>query len=157
MPVPIVAAAGAAGKVYGAVKGLFSTGSPRYAGGPLISTVRAGAALIAAGDLATIRKWDTARKTAEDKEAWQQVWENELPSIGLTTAQATLVRQLDPRLGITGVGAGASLPATPSLPSTPDAPGSMSAAGDIFGGGTRTLLIGVVLVAIVLVVLLKGR
>ena len=61
------------------------------------------------------------------------------------------------RLGITGVGAGASLPATPSLPSTPDAPGSMSAAGDIFGGGTRTLLIGVVLVAIVLVVLLKGR
>lgn len=145
MPVPLIAAAATAGKVAGIFGIDLSGGSPRYAGGPLISTVRADVAAIAGGDLATIRKWDTARKTAKDAAAWQQVWQNELPAIALNTAQSNLVRSLDPTLGVTGAGGSSSLPQAPSTPSSAPQGGPSLLGGDL---GTL-VLVGLVLFAVV--------
>lgn len=145
MPVPLIAAAATAGKVAGIFGIDLGGGSPRYAGGPLISTVRADVNAIAGGDLATIRKWDTARKTAKDKDAWQQVWQNELPAIPLNTAQANLVRSLDPTLGVTGAGGGSTLPQAPSTPGTAPQGGPSLLGGDL---GTL-VLVGLVLFAVV--------
>lgn len=145
MPIPLIAVAGVAGKIGGLLGIHLGGGSPRYAGGPLISWVQGDVAKIAAGDLATIRAWDTARKTARDRAAWQQIWQNELPAIPLTSAQVALVRSLDPSLG-TSAGPGSStLPATPSAPFTPS---PAPAGGPSFlAGGTGTLL----LVALVII------
>lgn len=148
MPVPLIAVAGVATKV-GSFLGIdFGGGSPRYAGGPLISTVQSDVAAIASGDLATIRKWDAARKTAKDKDAWQQVWANELPAIPLTAQQQALARSLDPTLGVTGAGGSATLPQSPSSPSQAPAGGP-----SMLGGGLGTLiLVGLVVLAVVFVV-----
>lgn len=141
MPVPLIAAASLAGKVGGLLGIDLGGGSPRYAGGPLMSTVRDGVAKIAAGDLATIRVWDTARRSSSNPPAWQQVWQNELPAIPLTAAQQALVRSLDPTLGVTGAGGSATLPQTPSTPNAAP-PGGPS----LLSGGLATI----VLVALVI-------
>jgi hypothetical protein len=145
MPVPLIAVASVAGKVGGLLGIDFGGGSPRYAGGPLISTVRSGVTAIAGGDLGTIRVWDNARKTASDKAAWQQVWQNELPAIPLTSAQAALVRSLDPTLGITGAGGSSTLPQAPSSPSAAPAGGPSLLAG---GMGTILLVALVIFAAV---------
>jgi len=146
MPVPLIAVAGVAGKVGGLLGIDFGGGSPRYAGGPLMSTVRADVVAIAGGDLATIRKWDNARKTASDKEAWQQVWVNELPAIPLTSAQAALVRQLDPTLGTSPQGGASTLTASTPAPNTPGA--APQGGPSLLSGNIGTLVLVGLLVAL---------
>lgn len=151
MPVPLVAVAGEAGKLVGVVEGAVKSiggaigihgSSPRYAGGPLVSTVNQGIARIMSGDLQTIRDWDTARKTAKDKSAWQQVWTVELPKIGLTAQQSALVRSLDPNLAGTPAAALATQASTPS-----SQPTATEAAGGLFSGTLGSVLLALLIAA----------
>lgn len=148
MPVPLVAAAGVAGKVIGTIGGLFGSGSPRYAGGPLMSTVQQHSAEIAAGDLFRIRDWDSNRKAG--KPGWQEVWRNELPTIPLNQAQIALVRSLDPSLPIRGGGTEQSAVPPPGAATPPGAPPTLLA-----GGFGSLAIVG--LVVVLAVVLFRGR
>lgn len=110
MPIALVAAAGGGNtvskvagaiegvaKAIGSIAGIHFGSSPRYAGGPLVSTVQGALAEVAAGNLATIQRLDQLRKTDKDKAAWQGVWDNLLPQVNPLSAEArAVIARLDP-------------------------------------------------------------
>lgn len=104
MAVPLIAAGSileTAGKVLQSVPvigGLFNTGSPRYMNGPLVSTVQGYLTKVQQGDLQAIRELNRIRTDPNEKDrtAWQSVWDNLLPQVGLNSPQRSLIASLDP-------------------------------------------------------------
>lgn len=105
MPFLAVASVGAAVAKKAGIHISLKKGSPRYQGGPLISTVNGFLTRIAAGDQNAIRELNTIRTNPGEKhrKAWSAVWDVEVPKQPLTPAQIALITQLDAsKAGITG-------------------------------------------------------
>ncbi len=87
----------AAGMLSG-VSHIFKKGSPRFEGGPLVSTVNGFLQKIASGDLQVLRDlWRTATNQSEKhRKQWRDVWDQLMPQQPLTEAQRKLILQLDP-------------------------------------------------------------
>src|SRR5437660_41064 len=77
-----------------------SGASPRYQGGPLMSSVQASLSRIASGSTAEIQAlYSTSHNPAEkDRMQWLSVWQNEMPQQPLTEAQKKLAIKLDPAM-----------------------------------------------------------
>jgi hypothetical protein len=87
----------AAGVISG-VSHLFAKGSPRFEGGPLVSTVNDTLRKIASGDLAALQSlWGTANNPSEKhRRQWRDVWDQLVPQQPLTDAQRRFIVSVDP-------------------------------------------------------------
>lgn len=100
-PLPAVAALLSSGVGKAVLSKLgFKTGSPRYEGGPLISSVQGRLTAIQGGDLNAVRELFLLSTSPGDKHRaqWSKVWNTELPALegALPVAVQREIARLDP-------------------------------------------------------------
>lgn len=81
-----------------ALPGLFKSGSPRYMGGPLVTTVQQILTAIAGGSTGDVQRlYQIAHNpTEKDRTAWLSVWNDLLPTIRVSSSVLAAIQQLDP-------------------------------------------------------------
>lgn len=124
----LIPGGGIAAKALGALG--IKTGSPRYEGGPLISTVQGFLDRVKAGDAAAVEQLHTLATSPAEKNRvqWAKVWNVELPALGgsIPDKQRKLIRLLDPTAMVGGTGQ-VSASATTQLLGVLSQPGTIRA------------------------------
>lgn len=141
---------GAAVKTF---SGILKKGSPRYEGGPLISTVNNVLSKVAQGGSVARAQLEsiTPTKLASDKDhrAWLDIWNNEIPGALRDQATATYYVQLDPSgIGRLPPAYASSVNVTSSTPPVSAGPPGTSPQPATWG---KWLAVGAVVVVLVLV------
>ena len=125
-PLAVAGAVGGAAKTIG---GIFKKPSPRYKGGPLMSTVENKKSAVERGDMAVVQELERLRRgvgtDSKGKPAWASVWNDLLPGWQYNAVQYTFIKRADPAFrGNPPPPAYIATPTTPTLMPSPVSTGT---------------------------------